>query len=229
MSSRKSRPSVTGSPSQRAASTRRAWPCAEDQRPGPRRPRSRATTRSRRSRHLRRRVSPPGTGCVQTVQPGHGLADLGGGDALVVAVVPLGEVLVDLGVGEARPARRCAGPAAAGWSAPGRSRSPASRSRSAARHLARRRGQRQVGGRGVPAVAAPLGLAVPDQPHGVRIGVNHGASLAGIPRRGHAPTPRRRPRSCSRSTATSRCRPASSARSASSSPVVLGVQLLRPR
>ena len=85
-------------------------------------PRSRSTTRSSRVGHLRRRSRRRGVGCVQTVQPGHGLADLGGGDALVVAVRPLDQVVVDLGVGEARPARRCAGRAAAGWSAPGRSR-----------------------------------------------------------------------------------------------------------
>ncbi len=93
------RPSVTSSSSQRAVRARRAWEWPKT------------------------RTSPsyggdPGVDAVQAggdlgggfavgyrVGPdrpaGHGLADLRGGDALVVAVVPLDQVVVDLGVREA--------------------------------------------------------------------------------------------------------------------------------
>ena len=127
--------------------------------------------RGRAARETCSAVSPPGQGCVQTVQPGTVSRISCGGDPLVVAVVPLGQVLVDLGVGEARELGRTTGALAGRWSAPAsKSCRPAGRAAPAPRPRPPAV-QRQVGRRRVPARCAPLGLAVPDQPdvaHGKR-------------------------------------------------------------
>ncbi len=91
-------------------------------------------------------------------------ADLGGGEALVVAVLPLGEVVVDLGVGVAGEPRRLAGPLARAGEdereivgvEPGPERAGV---------VDAARQQRHVGATGVPPGLAPLGRAVADQPH----------------------------------------------------------------
>ena len=92
-----------------------------------------------------------------------------------------------------RRARRCAGPAAGGWSAPGRSR-PRRGAAASARASSPPSGERQVGGRRVPAVAAPLGLAVPDQPDLASSPWCESGSRATIP----AMTPSREPGSARR-------------------------------
>ena len=105
------------------------------------------------------------------------VADPLGRAALVGAVVPLEQVGSHLGR-EARRARPCAGRAPAGWTArdraagraAGRSRSPV------ARPVLPRGVERDVGAPGVPALAAPLGLAVPDHDDSTRLR-GHGRSL----------------------------------------------------
>ena len=96
MSSRNSRPSVTGRSSQRAVSARSPcpWPNTSA-RSGT--SRSRPTTRS--SRSAPGPASPrPAPGASRSSSPGTVLADLGGGAAFVLAVPPLHQVRVDLGV-----------------------------------------------------------------------------------------------------------------------------------
>ena len=91
-----------------------------------------------------------------------GLPDLLGCEPLEVAVVPLREVVVDLGVGVAGEEGGVTSPP------PGRGqdqREPVSLEPPAQGlgHAAPLLGERQVGGRGVPTVPAPLGLTVPDR------------------------------------------------------------------
>ena len=72
---------------------------------GERAPRRRRARTSARSLHLLRGLA-AGRGVVPHRPAGHRLADLGGGEALVLAVVPLDEPLVDAVDAQARPARR---------------------------------------------------------------------------------------------------------------------------
>ena len=156
-------PRSTGSSSQRAVSARSAWPCPNDQH----RPPCAADPRDDPVQplgDLRRRSRRRASGASRPSSRARSRRISGGGDPLVVAVVPLGQVVVDLRVGE-----------------PGQLGGTTGALAGAGQHqvevdagepVAQRRrdpdpllGQRQVGRRGVPAVAAPLGLAVPDQPH----------------------------------------------------------------
>ena len=122
--------------------------------------------------------------------PGSRLADLGGGEALVVAVVPLGEVVVDRRRRAARPARRCRERARArAGQHEGRAAARASTARSAARLRPRRASVSGMSVRPVCwPVAAPLGLAVADQPQRGTV-VGHGrAADEGRPRIGSRPS-----------------------------------------
>ena len=167
VSSLKNRPTSAGCSTQRAVSTRSEWPWAKTRVRSC--SRARATTRSRRA-ETSSAVSPPGDGVRPDRPAGHVLADLRGGHALVVAVGPLDEVVVDRGVGEAGQLGRTtrALPRARqdevelDLGQPGRQRR---------RALLTGLGERQVGHRGVPTVAAPLRLTVPDHPELGAIGV----------------------------------------------------------
>ena len=88
-------PSVAGSPIQRAISTRLKCPCPTSTTSPPAAPPGPRPARRRPGCRPASPVSPPGQGCVHTVQPGIRSRICGGGEALVVAVVPLGEPLVD--------------------------------------------------------------------------------------------------------------------------------------
>ena len=114
---RRSRPTVGSRPIHRAASTRRTWEWAT-QATSPSTARTRSMTRSTRP-PTSAAVSPPGAPSSKRSQPGPLLPDLGRGEALVGAVVPLGQVRVDRRPRPpARPARRSPGPVGAGWSGP---------------------------------------------------------------------------------------------------------------
>ena len=95
-----------GSPSQRAASTRRMWPL-ENTSTLPATARTRATTRSARA-PTSAGDSPPGQPSRNSCQPGRPCEDLGRAASFVVAVVPLDEIAVDLRGGA--EARELAGP-----------------------------------------------------------------------------------------------------------------------
>ena len=86
----KSRPATGGSPSQRAASTRRTCPWATH-RVSPSTCRARSMTRSTR-RPTSAARSPSTTPSFHRVQPGRSAADLGRGQPLVGAVVPLHQI-----------------------------------------------------------------------------------------------------------------------------------------
>src|SRR5262245_40161855 len=113
------------------------------------------------------------------------LTDLRRGDALVVAVPPLGEILVDRGdgqPGDLRGASR-AQPRAAQH---GRERS-ARNDRAYSRGLRLAvGGQREVGHGGVPPVCAPLGLAMPDHEN-----LRHAVILPAVARSRRAAADRR--------------------------------------
>ena len=185
VSSRKSRPSVTGSPSQRAAERPQAVAVTEHQRPVRLADRSALDHPVEPLARPARRVSPPGRR-VRPDRPARiPLADL------ARRCAPRGR-RSPTRPGRRRPRRRRAlpgepsrGPAAAGLVSTRSKASSSSRSRRAA---ATRRPSAVSGRsvrRGVPAVPAPLGLAVPDQPHLVSHG-RHRASrcLRGSPYRG---------------------------------------------
>ena len=120
MSSRRCRPSVTGSASQRAARARSEWPWPKTSDPAVGGPAAGDHPVEPR-RHLRGGLA-AGHRAAPDRPAGVGLADLRGGLALEVAVVPLGEVVVDLRLGMAGQPRGLAGRAAGARSARARSR-----------------------------------------------------------------------------------------------------------
>ena len=154
------RPSPGGRPSQRAASTRSTWPWANSATsPGDRRQLGEHAVRP--LPHLVRGL-PAGTAVApQRPSPGRSLADLRRGEPLVLAVVPLDQLVAGLGHVARSPARRqvSSGPAQ-------RAREHALEAPARERHReqlglpAALLGQRHVGAAGVPAGPAPLGLPV---------------------------------------------------------------------
>ena len=161
VSRRSSRPSETGSRSQRAVSARSACACPNSSAspsvataPGhdPVQPR----------RHLVRGLASGAR--VRPDRPaGHRLPDLVGGDPFVGPVGPLGQVLVHLG---GREPRELCGTARA---LPRRGQHQRERRLGQPRPqgpggVLTRGGERQLRGRRVPAGQAPLGGTVPDQP-----------------------------------------------------------------
>ena len=97
MSSKYSAPAATGWPSHRAVATRNEWPCATSTTsPWASRRRAFASTRSRRAPTFLGR-SPPGQPSRHRSQSGSVVRISSRGDALVVAVTPLGQVVVDVG------------------------------------------------------------------------------------------------------------------------------------
>ena len=155
-----SAPSAAGRPSQRAASTRSTWPWANSA--------TRPCDRAQLGEHARpparpprSRPSPPGQPSRHRTQSGRSLADLRSGQALVLAVVPLEQLVAQLGrilePGEA------AGLGGAAERAGEHALELPSRRATRASSSAWRRpslGQRHVGAPGVLAGPAPLGLAV---------------------------------------------------------------------
>ena len=174
---------TTGSPaSGRSAPAGRGRARTAGRPPAP--SRHRATTRSSRA-DTWSAVSPPGHGCGPDRPARHRLADLVGGDALVVAVGPLDQVLVDLGVGEPGQLGGTPGALPRARSAPASNDASASRGASARAASSPSRGR--AAGRW-STVCRPDALhsvcAVPDQPdvsHEVRYAQSSASTTTASP------------------------------------------------
>ena len=144
-------PSIARRPIHRAPITRLMWPCAtRTTGPSPQIGPPRARAPGRLGPHLRGGLA-AGHRWVHIVQPGLRSRISGAGHALVVAVVPFGQVVVDRVDAPARRARRCARPAAAGCTARGRDRDRASMPRRASACCSPCAVSGNIGAAGVPA------------------------------------------------------------------------------
>ena len=157
-SSRNRAPPATGSSSQRAVSTRRMWPWANSA-TSPSAAAQRAPAPGRPRLHHLRGASPPGQPSRHRSQSGRAARICGRGQPLVLAVVPLPQLVArSRRARRSRPAGRSPAPAAAGWRARARTRTPPAaaasrpRSRAALLESAADRSARVLSGQ------APLGL-----------------------------------------------------------------------
>ncbi len=168
----------------RSSGRRARAACARARRPRRRRLRRgiSASTRSARA-PTSAALSPPGQPSRHRLQPGRCASDLGGGQPLVVAVVPLEQVRAHLRLG-AEPAQLARFARAQRRADEHQRESATARSRaaSAARCRAAAVGERDVGAPGVPAVEAPLGLGVAHEHDLARGAAARRALTSAVPR-----------------------------------------------